>query len=152
MDIESLLKSLNAHKVRYVVIGAAAFPIHGYVRATLDIDIFIEATEENARRTWEALRAFGYDVTDLPIETLLKKKVLIRQYLVECDIHPFVAGVTFEEVWERRVEGEIGETRAWFASLDDLIRMKEAVGRPKDLEDLRALRKLKERRHSPPPE
>ncbi len=152
MDIESLLRSLNAHEVRYVVIGAAAFPIYGYVRATLDVDIFIEATEENARRTWEALRAFGYDVSDLSIETLLRKKVLIRQYLVECDIHPFVAGVTFEEVWKRRVEGEVGETRVWFASLDDLIRMKEAAGRPKDLEDLRVLRKLRKRgqpEHSP---
>lgn len=84
--------------------------LHGYVRATLDIDIFIEATEVNARRTWEALRDFGYDVSDLPIESLLSKKVLIRQHLVECDIHPFVAGVTFEEVWEHRVEGIVGET------------------------------------------
>ncbi len=41
MDTESLLKSLNAHKVRYVIIGATAFPIHGYARATLDIDIFL---------------------------------------------------------------------------------------------------------------
>ena len=41
MDTESLLKSLNAHKVRYVIIGATAFPIHGYARATLDIDIYL---------------------------------------------------------------------------------------------------------------
>ena len=40
MDTESLLGSLNAHKVRYVVIGAAAFPVHAYARATLDIDIY----------------------------------------------------------------------------------------------------------------
>jgi len=132
--------------VRYVIIGAMAFPIHGYVRATLDVDVFIEPTEENARRTWEALRDFGYDVTDLSIEDLLTKKVLIRQYLVETDIHPFVAGVNFEEVWENRVEGQIGETKAWFASLDDLIRMKKAAGRPKDLQDLEVLLKLKERK------
>jgi len=131
--------------VRYVVIGAAAFPMHGYARATLDVDIFIEASEENARRTWQALRDFGYDVTDLTIETLQTKKVLIRQYLVETDIHPFVAGVTFEEVWAHRVEGQIGETTAWFAGLDDLIRMKEAAGRPKDREDLRVLRRLRAR-------
>lgn len=37
MDIPSLLKSLNAHDVRYVIIGATAFPVHGYSRATLDI-------------------------------------------------------------------------------------------------------------------
>ena len=56
---------------------------------------------------------------------------------------PFVSGVTFDEVWDHRIAGQIGETPAWFASLDDLIRMKEAAGRPKDMEDLRVLRELR---------
>jgi len=73
-------------------------------------------------------------------------EMLIRQYLLQTDIHPFVAGVTFDQVWESCVEGMVGGTTAWFASLDDLIRMKEAAGRRKDIEDLRALRKLRERR------
>jgi len=146
MDIESLLRSLNGHSVRYVIIGATAFPVHGYVRATLDVDIFIEPTEENGLRTWAALRDFGYDVTDLTVEDLLTKKILIRQYWLETDTHPFVAGVTFDQVWANRVEGAIGETPTLFASLDDLIAMKQAAGRPKDLEDLRALLKLRERR------
>ena len=135
MDTESLLKLLNAHKVRYVVIGATAFPVHGYARATLDIDIFIEATLENARRTLAALRDVGYDVTDVSVEDMLTKKLLIRQDILATDIHPFVAGVTFEDVWQNRVEDKIGQTPASFASLDDLIRMKQAAGRPKDLED-----------------
>ncbi len=146
MDTESLLKSLNAHNIRYVVIGATAFPVHGYARATLDIDIFIEATPENARRTLVALKDVGYDVTDITIEDLLTKKLLIRQYILATDIHPFASGVTFEEVWRNRVEDKIGETPANFASLDDLIRMKQAAGRPKDLEDLRILMKLKQER------
>ena len=145
MDTESLLRSLNAHEVRYVVIGATAFPVHGYARATLDIDIFIEASPENAERTLAALRDVGYDVTDVTTDDLLRKKLLIRQYLLETDIHPFVAGVTFEEAWRNRVEDVVGRTPAFFAGLDDLIRMKQAAGRPKDLEDLRALLKLKER-------
>jgi len=144
MDTESLLKSLNANDVRYVVIGATAFPVHGYARATLDIDIFIEATPENARRTLAALKEVGYDVTDITIEDLLTKKLLIRQYILATDIHPFVAGVTFEEVWRNRVQDRIGETPANFASLDDLIRMKKAAGRPKDLEDLRVLMRLQQ--------
>jgi hypothetical protein len=37
VDIEGLLKSLNAHSVDYVLIGATAFPVHGYARATLDV-------------------------------------------------------------------------------------------------------------------
>ncbi len=146
MDTESLLKSLNAHNIRYVVIGATAFPVHGYARATLDIDIFIEATPENARRTLATLKDVGYDVTDITIEDLLTKKLLIRQYILATDIHPFASGVTFKEVWRNRVEDKIGKTPANFASLDDLIRMKQAAGRPKDLEDLRILMKLKQER------
>lgn len=37
MDTEGLLKLLKEHKVDFVVIGATAFPVHGYARATLDI-------------------------------------------------------------------------------------------------------------------
>ncbi len=142
MDIEGLLRSLNAHDVEYVIIGATAFPVHGYARATLDVDVFIRATPENARRVRSALTDFGYDLTSVSDEELLSRKVLVRQYLVETDIHPFVHGVTFDEVWEHRVLDRLGETPAAFASLEDLIRMKVAAGRPKDLEDLRVLRKL----------
>ena len=68
MDIESLLQSLNAHRVQYVIVGAAAFPAHGYSRPTGDIDIFIRATPKNAQRTLEALTDVGYDVTDVSVE------------------------------------------------------------------------------------
>lgn len=143
MDTETLLRSLNEHDVRYVVIGATAFPVHGYARATLDVDVFIEPTEENARNTMAALRAFGYDVSDLTVEDLLQKKVLIRQYIVQTDLHPFVKGVRWADVWANRVESLLGSTPVSFASLDDLIRMKRAAGRPKDVEDLRVLERLR---------
>jgi predicted nucleotidyltransferase len=149
MDTERLLRLLNAHKVRYVVIGATAFPVHGYARATLDIDIFIDATPDNARAVYAALTEFGYDTKDLSVQDLLEKKVLIRQYILQTDIHPFVVGTTFEEVWTHRIEGQIGETRTSFASLDDLIRMKRAADRPKDREDLRILLDLQKRRSKP---
>lgn len=145
MDTEGLLKLLKEHKVDFVVIGATAFPVHGYARATLDIDIFVRATEENAVRTLAALNAFGYDVTDVKKEDLLKKKILIRQYAVETDIHPFVTGVTFEEVWKNKVKAKLGDTSAYFASLNDLIRMKRAAARPKDIEDIKYLKKLKKK-------
>ena len=91
MDTEGLLRSLNAHNVRYVVIGAAAFPVHGYARATLDIDLFIEPSRDNADRAREALAAFGYDMSDVSVDDLLQTKVLIRQYVVETDLR-FRAG------------------------------------------------------------
>ena len=143
MDTESLLKSLKDHKVQFVVIGATAFPVHGYSRATLDIDIFIRPETANAEKTLSALEEFGYDITDITVDELLTKKILIRQYLVETDIHPFVKGVSFDDVWKNKVKAKFGNTFVWFASLDDLIKMKKAAGRPKDREDLKYLLKLK---------
>ena len=57
-----------------------------------------------------------------------------------------VRGVSFEDVWARRVQDRFGSTPAAFASLDDLIRMKEAAARQKDIEDLKYLRRLREKR------
>jgi predicted nucleotidyltransferase len=143
VDTESLLKSLKEYKVQFVIIGTTAFPVHGYSRATLDIDIFIKPETANAEKTLSALEKFGYDITDITVDELLTKKILIRQYLVETDIHPFVKGVSFDDVWKNKVKAKFGDTFVWFASLDDLIKMKKAAGRPKDLEDLKYLLRLK---------
>ena len=79
---------------------------------------------------------------------MVAKKVLIRQYLVETDIHPFVKGISFDRIWSNRVKAKFGDTFVWFASLDDLIRMKQAAGRPKDAEDLKFLRRLKQKKRN----
>ena len=143
MDAEQLLKLLKENRVKFVIIGATAFPVHGYSRVTLDIDIFIKPEKANAKRTLKALKEFGYDVVDLTIDELLTKKVLIRQYLIETDIHPIVTGITFEKVWKNKVKAKFGKTFVWFACLDDLITMKKAASRTKDLEDLKYLQSLK---------
>jgi len=145
MNAEQLLKLLKENQVKFVIIGATAFPVHGYSRATLDIDIFIKPEKENARRTLKALKEFGYDVTDITIDDLLTKKVLIRQYVIETDIHPAVKGVTFDKLWKNKVKARFGKTFVWFASLDDLITMKKAASRSRDVEDLKYLRRLKNR-------
>ncbi len=145
MNAEKLLKLLKENRVKFVIIGATAFPVHGYSRATLDIDIFIKPEKANAKRTWKALKQFGYDVTDVTIDELLTKKVLIRQYRVETDIHPNVKGATFEKIWKNKVKAKFGQTFVWFASLDDLIKMKKAASRPQDIEDLKYLLQLKKR-------
>jgi predicted nucleotidyltransferase len=147
METEDLIKSLKEHKVRFVIIGATAFPVHGYARATLDFDIFIEPEEDNAQRTWDALQEFGYDVTDITTNDILTKKLLIRQYALATDIHPFVTGITFKQVWKNKVKARFGKTYAWFSSLSDLVKMKRAAGRPKDLEDLKYLIKLRKKKN-----
>lgn len=92
---------------------------------------------------WKALKDFGYDMTDVTVDELLTKKLLIRQYTVETDLHPFVKGVTFEKVWKNKVRAKFGNTFVNFASLKDLIKMKRAAGRPRDLEDLKYLTRLR---------
>ncbi len=144
MDTEDLIRLLKEHKVDFVIIGATAMPVYGYTRATLDIDIFIRPERLNAQKTLEALRKFGYDMTDISVEDLLSKKLLIRQYGVETDIHPFVKGTTFEKVWSHKIEATFGKTPIYFASLNDLIQMKKAAGRPQDLQDLKYLKNLKD--------
>jgi len=62
--------------------------VHGYARATLDIDIFLRPETTNIERAMTALKEFGYDMTDVSSEDLLKKKILIRQYAVETDRIP----------------------------------------------------------------
>lgn len=120
-------------------------PVHGYFRASRDIDLFIRPTRDNAQQALHALADAGYDVTDLGVETLLTKKVLFRQYALRTDVHPSVLGAEFEGVHEQAVPTEIEGVPTRVACLDDLIAMKRAAGRPKDLQDLQALEKLRER-------
>lgn len=143
MNLRKLLQSLLEHKVRFLVIGAWSLPAYGYKRFTSDFDIFIKPTRPNARRTMNALLAIGYDVVrNTRVETFIKTKVLIRQYSLETDIHPFVKGITFDEAWKNRVRTEIEGHEIFVPSLEDLIKMKRAAGRDKDRQDIRELRKI----------
>lgn len=142
MATEQLLQFLNENRAKFVVIGATAFPAYGYARATLDIDLFVKPSRSNIRRVMKALRRFGYDLADFTENDFLTHKVLIRQYVLETDIHPFVKGVSFSEIWKHKISGRIGKADVFFPSLEDMIRMKKAAGRSKDREDLKFLRKL----------
>jgi hypothetical protein len=124
------------------------FPFYGYSRTTLDIDIFIEPSRANAKKTLAALKKFGYDLTNITLTDLLSKKILIRQYAVETDIHPFVAGVTFKEIWQSKVKGDYDGVPVFFPSFNDLIKMKKAAGRAKDKEDLKYLNQIKKQKRN----
>ena len=149
-QIENLLRSLNESEVRYVIIGATAFAAHGWVRATADLDLYVDADADNIRRLRQTLSDFGYDITDASPEDFRNYKILLRQYDLPLDLHPFVAGApSFREVWGRRVVASIGTIQASFASLDDLILMKRAANRPKDVEDLKQLEMLRGSKRPP---
>ncbi len=143
--IKKMIYKSKENKVDFLIIGATAFPVYGYSRATLDIDIFIRAEKENAKKTLISLKTFGYDISDITAEELLTNKILIRQDIVETDIRPFVAGVEFEEVWKNKIKNKIGDIEVYFPSLDDMIKMKKAAGRKKDIEDLKILEKIRKK-------
>jgi predicted nucleotidyltransferase len=148
MDTERLLRFLKENKVVFVIIGATALPVYGYARATLDIDLFVKPDLSNIKRVMKALEEFGYDLMDLTPEDFLKNKILIRQYMVEADIHPFVKGISFAEIWKNKIKARFGKTEVFFPSLDDMIKMKKAAGRAIDKEDLKYLRKIKQKTSS----
>lgn len=143
MDTERLLRLLKENKAAFVIIGATALPAYGYARATLDIDLFVRPDPENIKRVMKALKKFGYDLTDLTPKDFLKNKILIRQYAVEADIHPFVKGISFNGVWKNKIKAKFGKTEVYFPSLDDMIKMKKAAGRAIDREDLKYLQQIK---------
>ena len=144
MSIQTLLQSLLDHNVKFLVIGAWALPAYGIERMTRDIDIFIEPTEENANKTIKALQKVGYTaIRDDHTELLLTQKVLLRQYILQTDVHPFVKGSEFHRAWKTRKETDIKGLKIFVPSIDELLSMKKAANRPKDVEDILNLEKMK---------
>ncbi|MBF0491616.1 MAG: hypothetical protein HQM15_02405 [Deltaproteobacteria bacterium] len=142
MKREDLIKLLNEVHTEYMLIGAEACAHHGHVRATQDIDILINPSEENISRARKALEKFGYDTSDASLEDFQTKKILFRQYWYALDIHPTAKGIETEKGLKNKVRGMFEGEPTYFASLDDLIKMKKAAARPKDLEDLRYLEEI----------
>jgi hypothetical protein len=58
-DLKDLLHAFNAHAVKYLVVGGYAFGVHAEPRATKDLDLFIQSTEENSESVFRALAQFG---------------------------------------------------------------------------------------------
>lgn len=65
---------------------------------------------------------------------------------MEADIHPFVKGISFDRAWKNKIRARFGDTEVYFPSLDDMIKMKKAAGRPIDLEDLKYLLEIKKKK------
>ncbi len=64
-DLRDLLAAFLTHRVRFLIVGAHALAVHGVPRATGDLDVWVDSTEANAERIWQALAAFG-----APLESL----------------------------------------------------------------------------------
>jgi hypothetical protein len=145
-DFKEFLSTLNAHKVKYLIVGGYAVGFHAQPRATKDLDIFIRADMENAKAVYNALAIFGAPLQGVRPDDLLDPDGFFRMghVPVMIEILPKIEGVDFDDAWQRRVEIVIDDRKglsAFMLSREDLVTAKLAAGRPQDLADVDAIRK-----------
>ena len=138
--LQGVFSSFQKHKVKYIVIGGIASVLHGVPRATFDLDILIEATDNNAERLLEALIESGLGTASLiTAKELLAHEITIFKDRVRVDVQTRTPGIEFREVWARRKTIDYQGQEFYILSKEDLIASKRAAGREVDLEDVRLL-------------
>lgn len=149
-DYEEFIDELNAHGVRYLIIGAHAVALYARPRATKDLDILIDPSPKNARKVLAALKDFfggadiGYSIEDLTNTDWI---IQLGVAPVRIDLMFGLPGnLKFAKVWKNRVVKHFGNVKAYYIGLDDLIRAKQLTGRLQDKVDVQILQKVKRRR------
>jgi hypothetical protein len=151
-DIQEFLYLLYKHQVKYVIVGGEAVIFYGYVRLTGDIDIFFEASPKNVKRLYEALTEFWEGtIPGLKSREELLEPGVIIQFGVppnRIDLINKIEKVPFNEAWDSKVTDTMKlKAQAvfiYFIGLNQLIKNKEGLERPKDMDDLKYLKKRKE--------
>ena len=140
-DFVDLLRSFIARDVRFLVVGAYALAVHGTPRATGDLDVWVDATPENAPRVMRALADFGAPLHDVTGEDFARPGIVFQMGLPpgRIDVLTSLTGLTFAEAWPGRVEQPLEDMRIPVLGREAFIRNKKATGRPKDLGDLEDL-------------
>jgi hypothetical protein len=91
-DFKEFLKLLNSNRVEYLLIGGYAVGIYGHIRATNDLDIWVNVSPENATKIERALRQFGFAAEELTSGLFLARNNVVRRGVppIRIEIHnPF---------------------------------------------------------------
>jgi len=155
-DVQEFLRLLAVHEVKYLIVGGEAVIYYGYARLTGDVDFFFESTKKNVTKLYQALMEFwAGDIPGIKAFEELMEEGLILQFGVppnRIDLINRISGVSFREAWRNKTEIRIEIAREkipiYLIGLRELIMNKEAIGRPKDLEDLEYLRRQEKLRRS----
>lgn len=154
-----LFSAMARHKVDYLLIGGLAVSLHGVERATMDVDITVAMNPENLASLIATARELGLTpVLPVPLEAL-SDLGLLRQWHAERNLEVFalrapgLAGVTidillfppveFADMTRCAIVFNVADTPIRVVSIDDLIALKQAVGRPIDLSDIEHLKRIK---------
>lgn len=135
-EFREFLSLLNAHRVKYLVVGGFAVGFHGHPRYTKDIDLWISGEPDNAQQLSDCLRA--YFGSSPSLEQLTSPRLLLRIGAVpnQIELMTRIDGVEFEPCYARRLSLEIDGIPIPFLHLSDLRQNKASSGRPQDLADL----------------
>ncbi len=142
-ELSQLISALEENGIEYAVCGGLALTIHGFPRATFDIDILIQ--NDSLEKVYEIVAKYGYDIRRLDI-SFKERAVEIRRVskiddegeVLSLDlllVTPFI-----EDVWETKEKLEWKDKSLWIVSHNGLIKMKELAGRDKDLIDIGRLK------------
>ena len=140
-DFKEFLKLLNSNNVEYLLIGGYAVGIHGYIRTTNDLDIWVSVSPENAARIERVLREFGFAMAALTSDLFLAPNNVVRLGVppIRIEVLTSISGVQFETCYAEKEMVQIEEMLVPVISLARLRENKAASGRAKDLADLENL-------------
>jgi hypothetical protein len=142
---ERIVAALNANDVAYVIVGGLAVAAHGVVRATRDLDLVPEPSEENLERLASALTGLG---AEHPIDGALTGPALARPMSFKLRtnqgdvqvLNRMLAVPSYAQLCSTAIPVDLGDGAiASVCSLADLRAMKIASGRPRDLVDVAEL-------------
>lgn len=144
-DYRDMLHALSDEKVKFLLVGAYALAAHGYPRATMDIDIWVMPSPQNADAVLKAFRRFGAPLLNLTKENLQEEDTVFQIGVAprRIDIITAASGLQFEEAYARSLPVTIEGIEVHILSIEDIIRNKRASGRTKDLADAEILESAK---------
>ncbi|MBI3925929.1 MAG: hypothetical protein HY319_10350 [Armatimonadetes bacterium] len=137
-DFKDLLQCFNDENVEYMVVGGYAVMAYTEPRYTKDLDLWIRAEPENARRAFRALAKFGAPLDQVSVDDFACEGNVFQIGLapVRADILMSISGLTFDAAWPNKQRQDFGGITAWVISRADLIRNKRSSARPQDLLDV----------------
>lgn len=148
MNLDRMLEALNEldrEQVQYVLVGGVAMNLHGVIRATEDVDVFLRAEADNVERLKRALRRLWDDpaIDEINAEDLAGAYPVIRYGPPDEDfVIDLIAGIGTEVRFEdlESLEVVVDDVRLHLATPETLYRMKRGTLRPIDRADAETLR------------
>lgn len=145
-DFDDLVTELGEAGCDFLIVGAHALAVHGYVRATGDLDILVRPSAENAGRVMAALGRFGAPLAAHGVQQSdFEKPGMVYQIGLppnRIDLLTEISGVTFDEALVGAVTAALGANTVRFIGISAQLKNKKASGRAKDLADAEVLEEL----------